>query len=48
LRARRPTPPGAAAANPAFDVTPAEWIDGFIAKRGLCAAREQDLAALFA
>jgi methylthioribose-1-phosphate isomerase len=42
------TPPGAAAANPAFDVTPAELIDGFITDRGLCAAREQDLAALFA
>ena len=43
-----PTPPGAAAANPAFDVTPAELIDGFITDRGLCAARKQDLAALFA
>jgi methylthioribose-1-phosphate isomerase len=48
LRARRPTPPGAAAANPAFDVTPAELIDGFVTDRGLCAAREKDLAALFA
>jgi methylthioribose-1-phosphate isomerase len=42
------TPPGAAAANPAFDVTPAELIDGFVTDRGLCAAREKDLAALFA
>jgi methylthioribose-1-phosphate isomerase len=38
----------AAAANPAFDVTPADLIDGFIADRGLCAARERDLAAPFA
>jgi methylthioribose-1-phosphate isomerase len=48
LCARRPTPPGAAAANPAFDVTPAELIGGFVTDRGLCAAREKDLAALFA
>ena len=42
------TPPGSAALNPAFDVTPAALIDGFITDRGLCAASEADLAALFA
>jgi methylthioribose-1-phosphate isomerase len=29
-------------------VTPAELIGGFVTDRGLCAAREKDLAALFA
>jgi methylthioribose-1-phosphate isomerase len=38
-------PPGSAALNPAFDVTPAELIDGFITDRGLCAANAADLAA---
>jgi methylthioribose-1-phosphate isomerase len=42
------TPPGARATNPAFDVTPAELIDGFITDRGVCAANEADLAARFA
>jgi methylthioribose-1-phosphate isomerase len=39
------TPPGSAAANPAFDVTPAGLIDAFITDRGLCAADETELAA---
>ncbi|MGD0564990.1 MAG: S-methyl-5-thioribose-1-phosphate isomerase [Roseiarcus sp.] len=42
------TPPGSAALNPAFDVTPAALIDGFITDRGLCRASEDDLAARFA
>jgi methylthioribose-1-phosphate isomerase len=29
-------PPGTAAANPAFDVTPADLVTGFITERGLC------------
>jgi methylthioribose-1-phosphate isomerase len=41
------SPPGTPAANPAFDVTPAELIDGFITDRGLCAANKTALAALF-
>ena len=41
-------PPGSAALNPAFDVTPAALIDGFITDRGVCAANEADLAARFA
>jgi methylthioribose-1-phosphate isomerase len=40
-------PPGTRAANPAFDVTPAELIDGIITDRGLCAANAPALAALF-
>ena len=40
-------PPGARAANPAFDVTPAELITSFWTDRGACAADKADLAALF-
>jgi methylthioribose-1-phosphate isomerase len=43
----RLSPPGTPAANPAFDVTPAELIDAFITDRGLCAANKAALAALF-
>lgn len=39
--------PGSAAANPAFDVTPARLITGFITERGICAASRQGLRALF-
>jgi methylthioribose-1-phosphate isomerase len=39
--------PGSAAANPAFDVTPARLIDGLITERGLCAASEAGIAGLF-
>jgi methylthioribose-1-phosphate isomerase len=38
---------GSAAANPAFDVTPARLISGFITERGLCAASLEDLRAHF-
>ncbi len=40
-------PPGSVALNPAFDVTPAALIDGFITDRGLCPANEADLTARF-
>jgi methylthioribose-1-phosphate isomerase len=41
------TPPGAEALNPAFDVTPAELIDGFITDRGIVAANAPALASAF-
>jgi methylthioribose-1-phosphate isomerase len=41
------TPPASAAANPAFDVTPAELVTGLITDRGVCAASAQGLAGLF-
>src|SRR6202167_599671 len=37
-------PPGTQAANPAFDVTPAELIEAFITDRGLCPATKFALA----
>jgi methylthioribose-1-phosphate isomerase len=40
-------PPGARAANPGFDVTPARLVTGFITERGLAPAQEAGLAALF-
>jgi methylthioribose-1-phosphate isomerase len=41
------TPPGAEAINPAFDVTPAELIDGFVTDRGIVAAEAAALARVF-
>ena len=41
------TPPGSPAANPAFDVTPAELVTGLITDRGVCAATANGLAGLF-
>ena len=41
------TPDGAAALNPAFDVTPAELIDGFITDRGVVAANADALTRAF-
>lgn len=38
---------GSAAANPAFDVTPARLVTGLITERGRCAATAAGLAALF-
>jgi methylthioribose-1-phosphate isomerase len=35
------------AVNPAFDVTPARLVTGLITERGICAASEEGLAALF-
>ena len=43
----RITPAGTAAANPAFDVTPARLITGLITERGVCEATESGLLALF-
>lgn len=40
-------PPGSPAGNPAFDVTPARLVTGLITERGMCAATEPALAALF-
>ena len=41
------TAPGSAAANPAFDVTPARLVTGLITERGICAASRDGLLALF-
>jgi methylthioribose-1-phosphate isomerase len=35
------------AANPAFDVTPARLVTGFITERGICKAAAEDIRALF-
>ncbi|HKD46629.1 MAG TPA: S-methyl-5-thioribose-1-phosphate isomerase [Rhizomicrobium sp.] len=40
-------PPGSAAANPGFDVTPARLVTGLITERGICAASGEGLRALF-
>ena len=39
--------PGARVANPAFDVTPARLVTGLVTERGVCAADEAALAALY-
>jgi methylthioribose-1-phosphate isomerase len=41
------TPDGTAAANPAFDVTPARLVSGLITERGRCDATAAGLASLF-
>ena len=43
----RVAPPGSAAANPAFDVTPGRLLTGLITERGRCAASEAGLLELF-
>lgn len=43
----RLTPESSNAANPAFDVTPARLVTGLITERGICAASEAGLLALF-
>jgi methylthioribose-1-phosphate isomerase len=40
-------PAGSPAANPAFDVTPARLVTGFITERGVCAASEEGILGLF-
>ena len=40
-------PEGSAAANPAFDVTPARLVTGLITERGVCAASEAGLLSLY-
>lgn len=47
VREVRLIPPGSAAANPAFDVTPARLVTGLITERGVCAASREGLASLF-
>ena len=39
--------PGSPAANPAFDVTPARLVTGFITERGVCPATPEGLRGLF-
>jgi methylthioribose-1-phosphate isomerase len=41
------TAPGSAAANPAFDVTPARLVTGLITERGVCEANREGLLSLF-
>jgi len=43
----RVTPPGSAAHNPGFDVTPARLVTGIITERGVAPASREGLAALF-
>jgi len=43
----RVVPTGSAAANPAFDVTPARLVTGLITERGRCAASAEGLLTLF-
>jgi len=40
--------PGSPGANPAFDVTPARLVTALITERGVCAASEAGLTAMFA
>jgi methylthioribose-1-phosphate isomerase len=40
-------PEGSAAANPAFDVTPARLVTGLITERGVCPASEPGLLSLY-
>ncbi len=40
-------PETSAAANHAFDVTPARLVTGFITERGVCRATEEDIMSLF-
>jgi methylthioribose-1-phosphate isomerase len=39
--------PGSPAGNPAFDVTPARLVTGFITERGVCAASREGLLSLY-
>ncbi|HZA02098.1 MAG TPA: S-methyl-5-thioribose-1-phosphate isomerase [Hyphomicrobiaceae bacterium] len=39
--------PGSSAANPAFDVTPARLVNGFITERGVCSASREGLLSLY-
>jgi len=41
------TPKESAAANYAFDVTPAWLVTGLITERGICAASEKDVLDLY-
>ena len=39
--------PGSPAGNPAFDVTPARLVTGFVSERGVCPATREGLASLY-
>jgi methylthioribose-1-phosphate isomerase len=39
--------PGSAALNPAFDVTPAEYITGFITSKGIIKPHAEAIVRLF-
>jgi methylthioribose-1-phosphate isomerase len=39
--------PGSAAGNPAFDVTPARLVTGFVTERGVCPATREGLLSLY-
>ena len=41
------TAPGTRAANYSFDITPARLVSGLITERGICAANEEAISALF-
>jgi methylthioribose-1-phosphate isomerase len=43
----RVVPSGSAAANPAFDVTPARLVTGLVTERGPSAASSEGLLSLF-
>lgn len=47
IRDVRITPLDSPVANPAFDVTPANLVNGFVTERGRCAASAEGLAALY-
>jgi methylthioribose-1-phosphate isomerase len=47
LASVRLTPTPSAAANPAFDVTPARLVSGIVTERGVCPATAAGLAALY-
>jgi methylthioribose-1-phosphate isomerase len=47
VAAVRLCPEGTAAANPAFDVTPAELVSKLVTERGVCEASADGLAALY-
>jgi methylthioribose-1-phosphate isomerase len=47
VEAVRIAPEATAAANPAFDVTPARLVAGLVTERGVCAASAEGLAGLF-
>ena len=40
-------PESSPAANPAFDITPAHLVTGFITERGICDANEESIVSLF-
>jgi methylthioribose-1-phosphate isomerase len=47
VKSVRLTPAGSAAANPAFDITPARLVTGLITERGICKPSREALLAAF-